>query len=167
MASWNFGFVFTNLLLEALGSFSQACPSASLGSFSQNAVPTRHSPLAHFLVPATHCARALSLPFIHPRGAAERRDGARVQRHPLRAEARHASCALQREDARLSALHRGDFWPGAALLVSGIASGSVERAPRSQVVVPGERGPGPPGDAVASRKPRDATPRSASGPPLE
>src|SRR5262249_16000172 len=46
MVSWNFGFVFTNLLLKASGSFSQACRSASLGSFSQNAVSTRHSLLA-------------------------------------------------------------------------------------------------------------------------
>src|SRR5712692_6661819 len=66
-------------------------------------------------------------------------------------------------DARLSALHRGDFWPGAALLGSGIASGSVERAPRGQVLVPGGRGPGPPGArlraAAAGRpsKSEDAT----------
>jgi hypothetical protein len=57
-------------------------------------------------------------------------------------------------DARLSALHRGGFSPGAALpspsaspptMQGGhLPSGSVQRAPRSQVVVPGGRGPGPP-----------------------
>src|SRR5262245_554607 len=45
--------------------------------------------------------------------------------------------------------------------VSGIASGSVERAPRSQVVVPGGRGPGLPGASGYEPQPQDATPRSA------
>ncbi len=45
--------------------------------------------------------------------------------------------------------------------VSGIASGSVQRAPRSQVVVPGGRGPGPPGASSCEPPPQDATPRSA------
>jgi hypothetical protein len=63
MVSWNFGFVFTNLLLEALGSFSQACRSASLGSFSQNAVSTRHSLLAHSLVATTSLRPTSSLRF--------------------------------------------------------------------------------------------------------
>jgi len=44
---------------------------------------------------------------------------------------------------------------------SGIASGSVERAPRSQVVVPGGRLPGPPGANGYKPPPQDATPRSA------
>ena len=44
---------------------------------------------------------------------------------------------------------------------SGIASGSVERAPRSQVVVPGGRLPGPPGASGYKPPPQDATPRSA------
>src|SRR5262245_3150128 len=37
------------------------------------------------------------------------------------------------------------FWAGGRASFSGISSGSVERAPRSQVVVPGGRGPEPPG----------------------
>src|SRR5262249_17086525 len=44
---------------------------------------------------------------------------------------------------------------------SGIASGSVQRAPRSQVVVPGGRLPGPPGANGCEPPPQDATPRSA------
>src|SRR6516162_10369 len=58
-------------------------------------------------------------------------------------------------DARLSALHRGGFGPRGRASVSfgarrpttagQLPSGSVQRAPRSQVVVPGGRLPGPPG----------------------
>src|SRR5262245_22757994 len=74
-------------------------------------------------------------------------------------------------DARLSALHRGGFWasgPRFRLLrrppsYNGgqLPSGSVQRAPRSQVVVPAGGVPGLPGQAVTSRLPQDATPRSA------
>src|SRR5262245_6783264 len=39
--------------------------------------------------------------------------------------------------------------------------GSVQRAPRSQVIVPGGRGPGPPGASGYKPPPQDATPRSA------
>src|SRR5215510_11960747 len=42
-----------------------------------------------------------------------------------------------------------------------LPSGSVQRAPRSQVVVPAGGVPGLPGPAVTSRLPQDATPRSA------
>src|SRR5262249_51278701 len=42
-----------------------------------------------------------------------------------------------------------------------LPSGSVQRAPRSQVVVPGGRGPGPPGASGYKPPPQDATPRSA------
>src|SRR5262249_15180328 len=44
--------------------------------------------------------------------------------------------------------------------VSGM-TGSVQRAPRSQVVVPGGRGPEPPGASGYKPPPQDATPRSA------
>src|SRR5262245_26425862 len=73
-------------------------------------------------------------------------------------------------DARLSALHRGGFSPGAALPSPSalavlqrraVAFGSVQRAPRSQVVVPGGRLPGPPGANGYEPPPQDATPRSA------
>src|SRR5215510_1173163 len=42
-------------------------------------------------------------------------------------------------------------------------SGSVQRAPRSQIVVPGGRGPEPPGAVGYEPRPQDATPRSAFG----
>ena len=66
-------------------------------------------------------------------------------------------------DARLSALHRGDFSPGAALASPAFAPDQLQRAPRSQVVVPGGRLPGPPGASGYEPPPRDATPRSAFG----
>jgi len=47
-------------------------------------------------------------------------------------------------DARLSALHRGGFGPRGRASVSGMTR-IRRRAPRSQVVVPGERLPEPPG----------------------
>jgi hypothetical protein len=43
------------------------------------------------------------------------------------------------------------FSVGGRASISGISSGFVQRAPRSQVVVPGGRGPGPPGALVTSR----------------
>jgi hypothetical protein len=43
------------------------------------------------------------------------------------------------------------FSAGGRASISGITSGSVQRAPRSQVVVPGGRCPGPPEPAVTSR----------------
>jgi hypothetical protein len=55
------------------------------------------------------------------------------------------------------------FWAGGRASFSGISSGSVQRAPRSQVVMPGGRGPGPPGAIGYEPRPQDATPRSAFG----
>src|SRR6516164_9467002 len=53
------------------------------------------------------------------------------------------------------------FWaPGAALASPAFAPDRLQRAPRTQVVVPGGRGPCLPGRTVTSRLPRDATPRS-------
>ena len=54
-------------------------------------------------------------------------------------------------DARLSALHRGDFRPGAALPSPALPPDPYSDAPRSQVVMPGGRCPGPPEPAVTSR----------------
>src|SRR5712691_1952653 len=51
------------------------------------------------------------------------------------------------------------FLAGARASISGISSGSVRRAPRGQVVVPGGRGPGPPGAEGTSRS--RGTPRLA------
>ena len=74
-------------------------------------------------------------------------------------------------DARLSALHRGDFGlPGPRFRLLGrppsynggqVPCGSAQRAPRTQVVVPGGRGPEPPEASGYEPPPRDATPRSA------
>jgi hypothetical protein len=109
-------------------------------------------PISAHLVPAARfCARGLHLASLIPNrgvggaprnvpGACEAPAG-RMTRY-----ARHLRGALRpmTRDARLSALHRGDFSPGRASF-SGSASGSVERAPRSRVVVPGGRLTGPPG----------------------
>ena len=70
-------------------------------------------------------------------------------------------------DARLSALHRGDFWPGAALPSPALPPDPYSDAPRSQVVVPGGRCPGPPEPAVTSRSRRTPLPAPPSGPSLE
>ena len=70
-------------------------------------------------------------------------------------------------DARLSALHRGDFRPGAALPSPALPPDPCSDAPRSQVVVPGGRCPGPPEPAVTSRGRRTPLPappfRTVSG----
>src|SRR5262245_48989969 len=51
-------------------------------------------------------------------------------------------------------------WAPAALQRRAVAFGSVQRAPRSQVVVPGGRGPGPPEANGYEPPPQDDTPRS-------
>src|SRR5262245_52168515 len=56
-------------------------------------------------------------------------------------------------DARLSALHRGDFGPGVPLSLTGLASGSVSDPSHTRGVAPATSGYKPP--------PRDATPRFA------
>src|SRR6516164_319702 len=134
------------------------------------------------------CARALQLCFAHPnRGggrSAERRSGAAapVGRIMCVKDARErAYDAIRQALARRLASHDAGrsplgappwrFWaPGAALPSPSapavlqrraVAFGSVQRAPRTQVVVPGGRGPCLPRRAVTSRPPQDATPRSA------
>jgi hypothetical protein len=99
--------------------------------------------------------------------------------HAITRHARRLRGALRpmTRDARLSALHRGGFGlPGPRFRLLGrppsynggqVPCGSVQRAPRTQVVVPGGRGPCLPGRAVTSRRRR--TPRLAphSGSSLE
>jgi hypothetical protein len=111
----------------------------------------------------------------------------RVQRHPLglhmTRQARRLRGALRliaRQDARERAYDAGRsplgappwrFWaPGAALPSPwapavlqrrALAFRSVQRAPRTQVVVPGGRGPEPPEASGYEPPPQDATPRSA------
>src|SRR5262249_26450392 len=50
---------------------------------------------------------------------------------------------------------------GAALLSPALAPDRLQRAPRTQVVVPGGRGPEPPGANGYKPPPQNATPRSA------
>ena len=76
-------------------------------------------------------------------------------------------------DARLSALHRGGFGlPGPRFRLLGrppsynggqVPCGSVQRAPRTQVVVPGGRGPCLPRRTVTSRRRRTPLPAPPSG----
>jgi hypothetical protein len=123
---------------------------------------------AVFFVPTARCcARVLlvSFPSAPMRGgrSAERRTISVVARFGARrsalVEARRASggtrSPLGAPPWRFSAGGRASF--------SGISSGSVQRAPRSQVVMPGGRGPGPPGADGYEPRPQDATPRSAFG----
>src|SRR5258708_1760794 len=133
----------------------------------------------------TFCARGLQLCFTHPErgvGGAPRNvrvlSGTPVRRIMTR-YARRLRAALRpiTRDARLSALHRGGFGlPGPRFRLLGrppsynggqLPCGSVQRAPRTQVVVPGGRGPCLPGRTVTSR--RRGTPRLAphSGSSLE
>ena len=65
-------------------------------------------------------------------------------------------------DARLSALHRGDFRPGAALPSPALPPDPCSEAPRSQVIMPGGRCPGPPESAVTSRGRRTPLPAPPS-----
>ena len=55
------------------------------------------------------------------------------------------------------------FSAGGRASISGIASGSVQRAPRSQVIMPGGRCPGPPEPAVTSRSRRTPLPAPPAG----
>src|SRR2546430_13207719 len=74
-------------------------------------------------------------------------------------------------DARLSALHRGGFGlPGPRFRLlrrppsyngGQMPFGSLQRAPRTPVVVAGGRGPQPPQASGYEPPPRGATPRSA------
>jgi hypothetical protein len=122
----------------------------------------------------------LHLCFTHPesRGgrSAERRSGAAA---PVgRAMTRHArrlrgALRPMTRDARLSALHRGGFGlPGPRFRLlrrspsyngGQVPSGSVQRAPRTQVVVPGGRGPCLPRRAVTSHRRRTPLPAPPSG----
>jgi hypothetical protein len=118
--------------------------------------------------------------FAHPdRGVGGAPRNVRVlARHPLglhmTRQARRLRGALRpiaRQDARERAYDAGRsplgappwrFWaPGAALLSPALAPDRLQRAPRTQVVVPGGRGPEPPEANDYEPPPQDATPRSA------
>src|SRR5215472_13368714 len=69
-------------------------------------------------------------------------------------------CVVQcRHDPRRSTV--AILGSGAALLSPAFAPDRLQRAPRTQVVVPGGRGPEPPGTSGYKPPPQDATPRSA------
>ena len=108
--------------------------------------------------------RRVSLFSFLPKRGAERRDGANLSR--LRSATNHAVeawCASCDGRARLSALHRGDFGPGAALPSPALPpENAFSELLAAQVIVPGGRGPEPPGAHGYEPPPQDATPRSAS-----
>ena len=127
---------------------------------------------AVLFVPAVHlCARVLAFPSRPPQreGWAERRQA-------------HYFCCRVCETRRSTLVRRGAshdagrsplgatpwrFSAGGRASISGIASGYVQRAPRSQVVMPGGRCPGPPEPAVTSRGRRTPLPAPPSGSSLE
>jgi hypothetical protein len=86
---------------------------------------------------------------VHPRmeGWAERRQAhylcCRVS-ETRRVRTQRGAARPMTRDARLSALHRGDFRPGAALPSPAFPPDPYSDAPRSQVVMPGGRCPGQP-----------------------
>jgi hypothetical protein len=144
---------------------------------------------AHLVPAARFCARGLQLCFAHPNrgvGGAPRNvrvlGGTPVGRIMCIKDARErAYDTIRQALARRLASHDAGrsplgappwrFWaPGAALPSPSapavlqrraVAFGSVQRAPRTQVVVPGGRGPEPPEANGYEPPPQDATPRSA------
>jgi hypothetical protein len=113
------------------------------------------------------CARGLHLCFTHPesRGgrSAEKRSGAAAPvGHAITRHARRLARRLASHDAGRSPLGAPPwrFWaPGAALASPAFAPDRLQRAPRTQVLVPGGRSPCLPGRTVTSRRRR--TPRLA------
>ena len=109
---------------------------------------------------------------VHPRmeGWAERRQAhyfcCRVS-ETRRVRTQRGAARPMTRDARLSALHRGDFRPGAALPSPALPPDPYSDAPRSQVVMPGGRCPGPPEPAVTSRGRRTPLPAPPTGPSPE
>jgi hypothetical protein len=134
----------------------------------------------HSIVPAAHlCARGLQLCFTHPGSkggrSAEKRSGAceAPVGHAITRRVRRLRGALRpiaRQDARERAYDAGRsplgappwrFWALGPRFRLPHYTGAAQRAPRSQVVVPGGRGPAPPEASGYEPPPQDATPRSA------
>jgi hypothetical protein len=121
------------------------------------------------LVPATHFLRPGFATLLRSPGSrggrsAEKRSGAAAPvGHAMTRHARRLARRLASHNAGRSPLGAPPwrFFTRGRASVSGIASGSVQRAPRSQVVVPGGRLPGPPEASGYKPPPQDATPRSA------
>src|SRR5713226_4058016 len=100
--------------------------------------------------------------------SADRRSGAAAPVGPAASDARkrfwrgrpgtqRGALRPMTRDARLSALHLGDFGPGSALPSPAFPPDPCSEAPRSQVVVLGGRGPGPFEANGYEPPPRDAT----------
>jgi hypothetical protein len=132
--------------------------SSSVHSFQTTLLCSRGAPLR-----PGFCIFA-SLTRMRGGRSAERRSGVceTPVGHAMTRRVRRLRGALRpmTRDARLSALHRGGFRhrvrafqsPNARLRRSfGRHPDPSQRAPRSQVIVPDGRGPGPPGAAVTSR----------------
>ena len=107
----------------------------------------------------------------HPdEGMAERRQapGCSGTRLAYRDAAGRALCGVPcvpcDRDARLSALHRGDFGPGAALPSPALPpENAFSELLAAQVIVPGGRGPVPSEPAVTSRRRGTPLPAPPSG----
>jgi hypothetical protein len=143
-------------------------------STTDNLQPTRTPSF-----PRRICARGLQLCFTHPesRGgrSAEKRSGAceAPVGHAITRRVRRLRGALRpiaRQDARERAYDAGRsplgappwrFWALGPRFRLPHYTGAAQRAPRSQVVVPGGRGPAPPEASGYEPPPQDATPRSA------
>jgi hypothetical protein len=129
-----------------------------------NLIHLSNSPSQRFACPLNLARGAafLSFPFSPTGSGAPRRRqlvalAKRDQPTLLRRGARPAG------RARLSALHRGDFGPGAALPSPALPpENAFSELLAAQVIVPGGRGPEPPGAHGYEPPPQDATPRSAS-----
>ena len=127
-----------------------------------------NSPSQRFARPLIARAGAASLSFPSPQtgsGAPRRRQPVALARRDHHAcEAWRAPCEVR---TPLGA-PPWRFWAGGRASVSGIASGEcVQRVPRSQVIVPGGRGPEPPEPAVTSRSRGTPPPAPPSGSPLD
>src|SRR5258705_13236424 len=128
------------------------------------------------LVPATHCARVGESSRLHQgfggqchpetEGWAERRQAPGCNGTRL-ARLRGAPRPSKSEGRAPLGAPPWRFWAGGRASISGISSRSVQRAPRSQVIVPGGRDPGPPEPAVASRSRETPLLAPPSGSPLE
>ena len=127
---------------------------------------------AVFFVPAARCCARVGL---YPFAPDPKRGGRSADRRTMSVVAfarRDGSARVRRgasHDAGRSPLGAPPwrFSAGGRASISGIASGSVQRAPRSQVIMPGGRCPGPPEPAVTSRGRRTPLPAPPSGPSPE
>ena len=152
------GWTHWGVTPEAVHSSNSRCQTAQSTSFPRRVFAPGWCP----------CDR------VHPRGS--KRGGRSADRRIcLLSRVRGASVpALVRRGASLSDEGREPlgappwrFSAGGRASISGIASGSVQRAPRSQVVMPGGRCPGPPEPAVTSRSRGTPLPAPPSGSSLE